>query len=239
MACERYRDALSDVSAGGSAAPELEAHLSTCEACRVELEGLRRALAMADDELGSLLLAAPSPELAARIRTAVSGAAADSAWRPGLWLAFGGVTAALLVALGLLAQRKEQSASTAIATQAQHAAEAVEGPAPAVEPTTPATASATPVAPAIAAVRSERVRTAVSFPSPGAPRTLAAEPEVLVPAGEAEALLRFAAHLRQRSVTPRSLLVADLNAPLAESTDVQIRPIEIVPLDPEEDSGAE
>ncbi len=40
-------------------------------------------------------------------------------------------------------------------------------------------------------------------------------------------------------MTPRSLLVADLNAPLAESTDVQIRPIEIVPLDPEEDSGAE
>jgi hypothetical protein len=239
MACERHRDALSDLAAGAVASPALEAHLASCEACRVEREELRRALAAADDELGNLLSAAPSPELAARIRTAVSGAPAASAWRPGFWLAFGGATAALLVALGLLAQRKEQSVSTAVATQTQHAADAVEGPAPAVEPTTPATASTTPVAPAIAAVRSERVRAAVSFPSPGAPRTLAAEPEVLVPAGEAEALLRFAAHLRQRSVTPRSLLVADLNAPLAESTDVQIRPIEIVPLDPEEDSGAE
>jgi hypothetical protein len=62
---------------------------------------------------------------------------------------------------------------------------------------------------------------------------------VLVPAGEAEALHRFAASLRQRSVAPQSLLVADLNAPLAESGDLAIRPIELVPLDPEEDSGAE
>ncbi len=56
MACERHKDALSDVAAGGAPSPAFETHLASCEACRVELEGLRRALAMADDELGSLLL---------------------------------------------------------------------------------------------------------------------------------------------------------------------------------------
>jgi hypothetical protein len=60
-----------------------------------------------------------------------------------------------------------------------------------------------------------------------------------VPAGEAEALLRFAATVQRRSVTPASLLVADLNAPLAESSDLAIRPIELVPLGPEEDTGTE
>jgi hypothetical protein len=62
---------------------------------------------------------------------------------------------------------------------------------------------------------------------------------VLVPAGEAEALVRLAANLRRRSVTPDSLLVADLSAPLAGPKLVEIRPIEIVPLDPAESSGAE
>jgi hypothetical protein len=40
-------------------------------------------------------------------------------------------------------------------------------------------------------------------------------------------------------VTPDSLLVADLSAPLAEPKLGEIRPLEIVPLSPEEDSGAE
>jgi hypothetical protein len=40
-------------------------------------------------------------------------------------------------------------------------------------------------------------------------------------------------------VAPQSLLVVDLNAPLVESTDLAIRPIELVPLGPEEDAGAE
>ena len=62
---------------------------------------------------------------------------------------------------------------------------------------------------------------------------------MLVPAGEAEALLRFAAHLQTRVVSPDSLLVADLSAPLAEPKGVEIQPLEIVPLDPAEASGTD
>jgi hypothetical protein len=63
--------------------------------------------------------------------------------------------------------------------------------------------------------------------------------EVLVPAGEAEALLRFAEHLQTRVVSPDSLLVADLSAPLPEPRGVEIQPLEIVPLDPAEASGTD
>jgi hypothetical protein len=59
-----------------------------------------------------------------------------------------------------------------------------------------------------------------------------------VPAGEAEAFLRFAAHLQTRIVAPDSLLVADLSAPL-EPKGVEIQPLEIVPLDPAEASGTD
>jgi hypothetical protein len=229
MACERFRDALSEHAAGEPAAPELGAHLPECEGCRLELEGLRRALALADAELGNLLSAVPSPELAARIRTAVARDPAAPAWRPGFWPSLAAAAAALLAVVGLVALRDEPSRSRAAATQAQRAPEALEKPAP------PSPPEARTLAPK---ERGALVRAALPSPRRVA-QAPAVEPEVLVPADQAEALLRFAAGLRQRSLAPGSLLVADLNAPLPEARDVQIRPLEIVPLGPEEDTGTE
>ena len=62
---------------------------------------------------------------------------------------------------------------------------------------------------------------------------------MLVPTGEAAALLRFAAHLQTRVVSPDSLLVADLSAPLPEPKGVEIQPLVIVPLDPAEAPGTD
>jgi anti-sigma factor RsiW len=70
-------------------------------------------------------------------------------------------------------------------------------------------------------------------------RAIPAEPEVLVPPGETEALLRFAALLQRRAVAPDSLLVADLSAPLAEPRAVELAPLVIIPLDPAETSGTD
>jgi len=95
MACERHKDALSDAAAGGARAPELEAHLASCEVCRGELAALRGALAIADGELARLLSVVPSPELPPRIRAAVAGSTpAAQGWRPGFALALAGVAAA-------------------------------------------------------------------------------------------------------------------------------------------------
>ena len=60
-----------------------------------------------------------------------------------------------------------------------------------------------------------------------------------MPPGETEALLRFVAQLRRRAVAPDSLLVADLSAPLTEPRAVEIAPLEIIPLDPNERSGSD
>ena len=74
----------------------------------------------------------------------------------------------------------------------------------------------------------------------GVPREdRAPEPEVLVPPGEGEALLRFAAQLPRRAVAPDSLLVADLSGPLTEPKGVEIQSLVIVPLDPAEPSGTD
>jgi hypothetical protein len=227
MACKRYRDALNDVAAGSSASAEVGSHLASCEACRDELRALRQALAAADDELALLRVAEPSPDLAARIRTAVAESAEEApGWRLGWGFVITAAAAAVIVASVFVAQRSprpEPSAAVADRAPAHETPRAT----PAPEGFVPGTAR-----------RSQPVESRPRVSGP--PRTQRArEPEVLVPAGEAEALVRLAANLRRRSVTPDSLLVADLSAPLAGPKLVEIRPIEIVPLDPAESSGAE
>jgi hypothetical protein len=226
MTCERYRDGLSDVAAGAPAPVGVEAHLASCAACRAELAALRQALAVADGELARLLSAEPSPELAARVRAAVAESAeAAPGWRLG-WGFMAAAAAAVVVAVTLgVAQRSLRPKPSAVAERAP----ALEAPraTPAPQTVVPETArSAQPV--------ESQPRVSGRARAQG-PR----EPEVLVPAGEAEGLLRFAASLRRRSVTPDSLLVADLSAPLAEPRVGEIPPLEIVPLDPTEGPGAE
>ncbi len=232
MACERYREALSDVAAGTAASADVEAHLVLCADCRAELAALRQALAVSDEELDRLLRVEPSPELAARIRTALSESAAEPGWRPGWRFSLAAAVAALVLAAGFVALRHSPVQPPALVTD--------RGPTP-VTPTPEIVAplSRPPVerpsepgsSSAVASHRVGGLR--------GAPAQRAPEPEVLVQAGEAEALLRFAASLRRRTVASDSLLVADHSSPLAEPKDVEIRPLAIVPLDPEEGSGAE
>jgi hypothetical protein len=232
MACERYRDALTDVAAGAPAAGAVEAHLATCETCRAELEALRRALAAADEELGGLAAAEPSPELAVRIRRAVADSEPSPAWRFGwLWPA-AAAAATLLVALAVWVGRTPVLPRDSRPPGPEGSAIAAEAAA------VPAGDAAAPGSAAPAA-RAEVRRAGGSLGTRphGVPRDDA--PEVLVPAGEAEALLRFAAHLQTRAVSPDSLLVADLSAPLPEPKGVEIQPLEIVPLDPAEASGTD
>jgi hypothetical protein len=69
-------------------------------------------------------------------------------------------------------------------------------------------------------------------------RPARAAPEVLVPRGEAEALVRFAALVHRDRHTPVAFLAAGRPSPdLAEPTVLDITPLEIVPLDPAETPG--
>jgi hypothetical protein len=111
-------------------------------------------------------------------------------------------------------------------------------PAPVRETTTavvPAPAPAADVAPAPA--RGEAV---ARRGSAGRRRAAPSEPEVLVPTGEAEALLRLAALVRRERLTPAVLGAAGQPSPdLAEIRPIDVKPLEIVPLDPAESSGTQ
>ncbi|HUL76507.1 MAG TPA: hypothetical protein VL691_04515 [Vicinamibacteria bacterium] len=224
MSCERYREALADVAAGARPPAGVEAHLASCARCREELESRRRALALADAELAGLLLARPSPDLAARIRQAVS----DSEASPGgpfgwLWPA-AAAAAALLVALVVwLGHGPSLSPEARVAVHAP------------VVPRDSVSAgpegSATPPMPRAAPRPPPRRRTAAR------PDVLC-EPEVLVPPGGREALLRLVALVHHERLLPAGLAVAGQPSPeLAELAPVDIKPLEIVPLDPAESSG--
>jgi hypothetical protein len=244
MPCERYRNALTDAAAGGPLPAALGAHLAACEACRAELLALRRALAVADAEMAELASAEPSPGLAARIRQAVDASeTGGSARREGLWLAlrlllpWPAVAATLLVALAIVLGRStgptpgSRVAADVAQPQPTDSAQVAE---PTGEPVIPR--DAVPAGP-------EGSAEAADPSSPGrdvAPRgDEPSEPEVLVPPGEGEVLLRFAAHVRPRVVSSDSLLVADMSEPLAEPKGVEIQPLVIAPLDPAEPSGTD
>jgi len=234
MACERYEDALTETAAGAAPAPGLEAHLADCARCREELEELRRTLAVVDSDLRQLVAVEPSPELAVRIRRAAAEAEPQTTSRPvWLWPVLA-VAAVLVLAVAIVTRREPSQAPTAAAQNSPATLAAIPEP-PRIAPTD---RSSAPVGPAAVATARSIPRDDSHAAAPRRPLATV-EPEVIVPPGEAEALLRYARGLRQRTLTTESLLVADLQAPLAEPRRLEIRPLAIVPLDPEEDSAAQ
>ena len=253
MACERFRDALTDVAAGAPAPAGVEAHLATCEACRAELDALRQALAVADVEMAGVVAAEPSPELGARIRQVVAEAEPSPAWRLGwVWPATA-AAATLLVALAVWvgrtpppeprvavdAGRPVIPRDVRLPGDGGEALSTVPGPsarrgsAIPADPSSPGSSSAP---------RDDR-SLAVGHRPPGVPtravRVAApAEPEVLVPPGEEQALLRLVALVHRERHAPAAFLAAGQpSTDLAEPAALDIKPLEIVPLEPAETSG--
>lgn len=237
MACERFRDALADVAAGAPALAGVEAHLASCDACRAEVASLRQALAVADGELADLLSAEPTPALAVRIRRAVAEWAPSPGWRFGwLWPAVA-AAATLLVALAVVLGR-----GTGPIPEPRVAAGA-HRPGPVIPRDSdvpgPEGSAGLPADPSHGnAVAGARGDNAPTRSRSAGRRAIPAEPEVLVPPGEAETLLRFVALVHRDRRAPASLTVAGQpSADLAELAPIDIKPLEIVPLDPAETSG--
>ncbi len=240
MACERYRDALTDVAAGEPATAAVEAHLASCEACRPELAALRRTLAVADAEMAGLASAEPSPGLAARIRQAAAQPSPE--WRFGwLWPAVA-AAATLLVALAVVLGRGTgPTPEPRVAADAAHSQPTGEAPVaqPLDEDAAPADEQAFAGAfqekeptPQIVAQRDPR------FTRVGTRDDRPPEPEVLVPPGETEVLLRFVALVHRERMAPALFGAAgEPSAEIADLAAIDIQPLEIVPLDPAETSG--
>jgi hypothetical protein len=197
---------------------------------------------VADTELARMLSAEPTPELAARIRRAVAESDPSPGWRFGwVWPATATV-ATLLVALAVFLVRGTPSAPESRMALDAHGPQSA-GSTRAVEAagTDGLDDVVTPRSPGQAGRRGVRSPGgSLGTRQAGVPREDGAlEPEVLVPPGETEALLRFAADVRPRVVSSDSLLVADMSGPLTEPKGVEIQSLVIVPLDPAEPSGTD
>ena len=247
MSCEQYRDALTDVAAGGPVPAGLEEHLAACEACREELAALRRALAVAEAEMARLVGAEPSPGLTARIRQSVAKSDSAPAWRFGwVWPAMA-ASVALLVAFAVWTARVPAPARVAVGAVAGHSRSspgARPGPGDEGSAVPPAGGTSVPGSATLAprssgpTVRPEARRAGGSLGTRrvGSPRD--DRPVVLVPQGEAEALVRFAAIVCRDRHAPGALAtVGRPSTDLAEPPALVITPLEIVPLDAAETPG--
>ncbi|HSD28156.1 MAG TPA: hypothetical protein VLL75_12700 [Vicinamibacteria bacterium] len=247
MSCERYREALTDAAAGGPVPGGVEAHLASCEACRRELAALRQALALADAEMARLAAAEPSPGLPARIRHAVAESGSVPAWRFGWLWPVAAAAATLLVALAVWVGRAPSPQTrVAVGGTTGHPGGAAERVAPHDDTATPSagptergglgSAGASLGTSPVGVPREGRAVTSRHRWRPA--RAAPASPEVLVPRGEAEALVRFAALVHRDGHTPVAFLAAGRSSPdLAEPAALDITPLEIVPLDPAETPG--
>ena len=249
MSCQRYGGALTDVAAGGPVPAEVEAHLDSCEACRKELAALRQALAIAEAEVARVVGAKPSPGLTARIRTALAEPPAARTWHVGwIWPAMA-ASVALLVAFAAWTARAPVPARVALGAVAGHSRSSPEAtPGPRDEGSAvPPAGSASVLGSGTLAPRSsgptvrpeaQRASGSLGTRRVGSPRD--DRPEVLVPRGEAEALVRFAAIVHRDRQAPAAFLAAGRPSPdLAEPAELVIKPLEIVPLDPVESSGTQ
>jgi hypothetical protein len=203
---------------------------------------LRRALAIADSEMARLAADEPSPALAARIRQSVGEPSAAPALRfRWLWpVAAAAATVALAVAMWV--GRPIPTHFDLPRVSSSPGAAGVSGAEVSVLPPTK-TASLEAGRPEPPRSAGPATRTRVRGGSLATGRAGLARDdrrEVLVPAGEGEALLRLVALTHRAGRTPAALLAAGEPSPdLAGPAPLDIEPIEIVPLDPGESSGTD
>jgi hypothetical protein len=233
MSCERYRKTLVEIAAGAPSNAEVEAHLASCVACRSELGARREALGLADAVLGAIASEEPSPALRARIHAAAADdeAAAPMAWS-WLWPAVAAALVIVAAAAGVWHDTGSVPGRQTLATplQPSQPVGAPDEPARGVHDAgspSPGEAPRTPV-----------VATRVAGARPPGRHLPRSEPEVLVPPGQEEALVRLVAFMQRERAVPRALLTAgEPPSDLPEPAAIAIKPIEIVPLDPAETPG--
>jgi hypothetical protein len=220
MVCARYRDALTGVAAGAAAPAALEAHLTGCQRCRAELVALRQLLTVADQGLAHLSSAEPAGSFVPRIRAAMAFQAVPVRRANWLWPSLATAAAVGLVALFVgMRPARETAAVVEVPSKPEAAAVAAPESSPASGPE-----------PNIVDTSPPKERPAT--------RRKPAEPEVLVPADEARALVQWVALVNREQRVPTLLAAADA-AELQNlaPTNIQIQPIEFVPLDPANNPG--
>jgi hypothetical protein len=235
MSCERFEGERIDVAAGESPSPALQAHLDGCAACRARLDEQRHVLGDVDRVLGARLSAEPSADFAARVRARVGETEPRRPWRP-VWVAALAAALAAAVLAGWMARRSDREVpagppQAATVSEAQSRQDA-----PRVTPSDQPRRSS---APAVTSPRVAATRVAATAPR-RVPAREGAEPLVLVPSGEEDALRRFVDSLRHGAQPAPPLLIAGTSVegaverpPLLEFPAVTIEPLPDPAVSPE------
>ncbi len=221
MSCERFTTRLLDFALGADDS-ELRAHLDECASCRSQLETQCKLLASIDRGVAAMVAGNPSGDFAAHVRRRIDEkAAAPRPWFAGL-LPVSAAALALVVLVGVLTigrpPRPLQSAGVTPRAPV----------APAEKPreiASPRNTIHTAAPPSVA-----------RGPRPPHEGQMAAnrEPEVLVPRGEMEAVMRLFNANWEGKADGASLMAATI--PTAEllkpwtTAELKIVPLEIVPL---------
>ncbi|HET9401079.1 MAG TPA: hypothetical protein VFO34_09015 [Candidatus Acidoferrales bacterium] len=242
MACAGYQEKLIEAALDPESAVAREAgfvrHIESCAVCRAELERQRALYSKIEGGIEALVNVSVPPAIAARVRQEISaGPSSAFAWGNWAWLTAAGI-AAMAVLLALMYRPTVAPQQPAPVQLTSHSAQ--------VAPLAPAIPTPQNAASAIAPMRSTRT------PKIAAAHAAALEPpqlsdvavnapigpprvEVIVPAGQREAVLRLASALQTGNVD-----LAGILAPLPQSlqpADLQIAPLEIKPLDAPEAAG--
>jgi len=214
MSCERYAQAIEDHACGADLAAAAAAHLDSCMRCAAAFEAQRRAVEDLDAELQRGVAIDPSAAFAPGVRAGIDRA--SSAGYRLAWLAAPLAVGAAIAIAVLVGAPGDRPAAPATPPK----------PAPAPASSTIARATPDPTAPVPAAPVAERVATDRRRRSRAIPRP--AEPEIIVPPGQARALARYMALVRRGTIDAAVLIQppTELQAP----ADLVVDPLTVAPI---------
>jgi hypothetical protein len=236
MACEGFETRLIE-KALADTDPALTAHLANCAECRAEFAAQRALQERITDGIAAMVADEPSPALLTRVRAQIASEAAPRSANWMQWLVAGVAVSAFGVAamwmIGRPSSRLNVPGNLAVRTASSAPTS------PAIAPSRIASQETSQLKPAVTHEHHE-VRSAARANTPhGVPAMVkVAQPvvaaannssaEIIVPAGQREAVLRLVNALRTGRVDAASLIRTTQPgeiAPLVTITPLEIKPI--------------
>jgi hypothetical protein len=240
MACAEYKEKLIEAALDpwSDAVHEMQfvRHVETCAACRAELDRQRALYEQIEDGVAALVGVQAPAAIAARVRQEIAAEKNSFTFRNFGWLSAAAV-AAIAVAFAVMMRVPHRSATNNNATAANLSSRVATAPTSGThsvdrQPATTRTPHvAAQIVHAVTRVQQPELIDEAVTATIGPPRL-----QVIVPAGQREAVLRLAAALQTGRVDAASLI-----RPLEsfEPAELKIAPLEIKPLVPDEnDAGS-